>query len=206
MKIILVNHNNNIEEHIIADKNINNLEFINNEDNYIELICNWNYNDFIIKCYSTLYGDESIKNKHTLPFGGISDKSEYINSNNIDLYGNIYILCTSKYNGDIIDFTIPEYGEFYFIMNEEEENIDNSSNEDDDDNSENKENISDNDKNYDSDINSEDELLNNELDDTKFNYTEDNITNNIKKKTINNTKYIQKKIGDIELDIDNNNY
>lgn len=200
MKIISINQHNEIEEYNTKDDNINNIDLINNDENKCQLIYYWNYNDKIIKCYSLIDGDESIKNIHKLPIGGISNIID-INSNKVDLYGNIYIICVSKYTNKILNFSIPEYGEFYFIMNDDEEDSQDSDDIDND--------LSDNgDNNYTIDDNSEDELFNNELDDTKFNYKEekDKVIN--KKKTINNTKYnnnIAKKNSN-ELDIDNNLY
>lgn len=53
------------------------------------------------------------KNKHRLPPCGVSKK--YIElSEEIDLYGDIFIVCYKDKN--IIDYSIPEYGELHYIL------------------------------------------------------------------------------------------
>ena len=92
----------------------------NIDNNTLELIYEWNYENNIIQCYGSLESDYNIKNKHTLPSYGLSniidEKSEECN-----IYGNIYI-CNKKSNKNFYD---SDYGTLYFNINEyNNENID----------------------------------------------------------------------------------
>ena len=86
---------------------------LDNSEN-IDLIYYWNYSDDIIECYGSMLNNDS-KNNHVLPCGGISNSFEE-NSEDMTLYGNIYILCKRKKK--YIDYHISDYGNFYYIMNE----------------------------------------------------------------------------------------
>ena len=118
MKIICIHVDNIMTELNIQSDNIineiNNLE--NKKDNEnIELIYFWNYDDYIIECYGSSFEKNNIRNNHVLPCGGISNIYEENSEDNI-LYGNIYIVCKNK--DTYIDYYISEYGNFYYIMNE----------------------------------------------------------------------------------------
>ena len=94
----------------------------NIDDNTLELIYEWNYENDIIQCHGSLESDYNIKNKHTLPYYGLSniidEKSEECN-----IYGNIYI-CNKKFNKNFND---SDYGTLYFNINEyNNENMDNT--------------------------------------------------------------------------------
>ena len=94
----------------------------NIDNNTLELIYEWNYENNIIQCHGSLESDYNIKNKHTLPYYRLSniidEKSEECN-----IYGNIYI-CNKKSNKNFND---SDYGTLYFNINEyNNENMDNT--------------------------------------------------------------------------------
>ena len=114
MNIICIHIDNIMTEHKISLKNIvDEIKTLDNSEN-IDLIYYWNYSDDIIECYGSMLNNDS-KNNHVLPCGGISNSFEE-NSEDITLYGNIYILCKRKKK--YIDYHISDYGNFYYIMNE----------------------------------------------------------------------------------------
>ena len=114
MNIICIHIDNIMTEHKIPLKNIvDEIKTLDNSEN-IDLIYYWNYSDDIIECYGSMLNNDS-KNNHVLPCGGISNSFEE-NSEDITLYGNIYILCKRKKK--YIDYHISDYGNFYYIMNE----------------------------------------------------------------------------------------
>ena len=96
----------------------------NIDDNSLELIYEWNYDNNTIQCYGCLESDYNIKNKHNLPPYGysniIDEKSEECN-----IYGNIYI-CNKNFTKNFND---SDYGTLYFNINEY-----NMNNENDEDN------------------------------------------------------------------------
>ena len=65
------------------------LKTLDNSEN-IDLIYYWNYSEDVIECYGSMLNNNS-KNNHVLPCGGISNSFEE-NSEDMTLYGNIYIL------------------------------------------------------------------------------------------------------------------
>jgi len=208
-KIISINSDNTMKEIDIKNKKIKNeLTDITNTRGScdIELLYYWNYNNIIIKCYGWVEGDESIINKHKLPMSGISEITD-ISSESIKLYGNIYIICNS--NNKIINYSISEYGEFYFIINDIE-NIDDTDSdisdigEDDDEcDSENKGGILLND-----DDEEDDNIPDFDYTDTNYDYKDIEVTNKIKQiNIITKISYKEKsKIILNELDLDNNKY
>ena len=114
MNIICIHIDNIMTEHKIPLKDIvDEIKTLDNSEN-IDLIYYWNYSDDIIECYGSMLNNDS-KNNHVLPCGGISNSFEE-NSEDITLYGNIYILCKRKKK--YIDYHISDYGNFYYIMNE----------------------------------------------------------------------------------------
>lgn len=114
MKIICIHIDNIMTEYELSTKNIiNEIKTLDNSEN-IDLIYYWNYSDDVIECYGSMLNNDS-KNNHVLPCGGISNSFEE-NSEDIVLYGNIYIVCKNK--NKYIDYHISDYGNFYYIMNE----------------------------------------------------------------------------------------
>ena len=114
MNIICIHIDNIMTEHKIPLKDIvDEIKTLDNSEN-IDLIYYWNYSDDVIECYGSMLNNDS-KNNHVLPCGGISNSFEE-NSEDITLYGNIYILC--KREKKYIDYHISDYGNFYYIMNE----------------------------------------------------------------------------------------
>ena len=114
MNIICIHIDNIMTEHEIPLKNIvDEIKTLDNSEN-IDLIYYWNYSDDVIECYGSMLNNDS-KNNHVLPCGGISNSFEE-NSEDMTLYGNIYILCKRKKK--YIDYHISDYGNFYYIMNE----------------------------------------------------------------------------------------
>ena len=94
MNIICIHIDNIMTEHKIPLKNIvDEIKTLDNSEN-IDLIYYWNYSDDVIECYGSMLNNDS-KNNHVLPCGGISNSFEE-NSEDITLYGNIYILCKRK--------------------------------------------------------------------------------------------------------------
>lgn len=205
MKIISINIDNTIEEINIKNNNIKNqLNNLTNTQgsNDIELLYNWNYNNILIKCYGWIDGDESLINKHQLCKSGISDITDCV-SENIKLYGNIYILAYNN-NNKLIDFDISEYGEFYFLINDVENQDDSDSESVNSDDIINKENIINNDDDDD------DEKIKDNFDfgDIEFDYKENIKVNKNKIKQINNITKFKKKenISINELNYDTNDY
>jgi len=212
MKIISINSDNTMKEINIKKKKLEEqlTEITNTRGSgEIELLYYWNYNNKLIKCYGWIDGDESLVNKHKLPMSGISEITD-TPSETIKLYGNIYIISCDSQN--IINYSISEYGEFYFIINDIENNVDTNSdisvdesNSDDDCGSEGGEIII-------HDENDDDENLipDYDFDDTNYDYKEKVITNKDKIKQINNITKINYKQKDKvvlnELDIDENKY
>ena len=78
-------------------------------------------------------------NKHMLAAGGYSESLD-INSSDIKLYGDIFIVCTRE--NKLIDFQISEYGEFYTNINmyDNYDEFSDSSDEEQDDNIEKNDN------------------------------------------------------------------
>jgi hypothetical protein len=128
-------------EHEIPLKNIvDEIKTLDNSEN-IDLIYYWNYSDDIIECYGSMLNNDS-KNNHVLPCGGISNSFEE-NSEDMTLYGNIYILCKRKKK--YINYHISDYGNFYYIMNEY---YDVSSENESTDEEEEEDNVESNESNY----------------------------------------------------------
>ena len=141
MNIICIHIDNIMTEHKIPLKNIvDEIKTLDNSEN-IDLIYYWNYSDDIIECYGSMLNNDS-KNNHVLPCGGISNSFEE-NSEDITLYGNIYILCKRKKK--YIDYHISDYGNFYYIMNEY---YDVSSENESTDEGEEEDNVESNESNY----------------------------------------------------------
>ena len=121
MKIIRININNEMTEMDINNNNNNNiLEELNNIDtDEIEEICYWNQFDIIIKCYG-YYSNNNIlhnNNNHDLPPGEISTNN--IDISNINIINNIYLV---MFKNDLLhDYTISQYGELVYMMNEQYE-------------------------------------------------------------------------------------
>ena len=114
MNIICIHIDNIMTEHKIPLKDIvDEIKTLDNSEN-IDLIYYWNYSEDVIECYGSMLNNNS-KNNHVLPCGGISNSFEE-NSEDMTLYGNIYILCKRKKK--YIDYHISDYGNFYYIMNE----------------------------------------------------------------------------------------
>ena len=99
----------NIENKYDKTNICNYFKEINKNDNY-QLIYFWPYNDYIIEVYGIINDNNELLNKHKLPPHGISNIID-IESENIQLYGNIYIC---KYlNNKLNELNISEYGELY---------------------------------------------------------------------------------------------
>ena len=135
MKILCINIDNTINEIDIKDfKSINCLNNLSDSKGYdkIDKIYSWTYDDNDIEIYGWLLGDSLLKNNHKLPPFGQSNIIEE-NSDEIDLYCNIYVLCKKK--NIYIDYHIHDYGNFHYIFNElninPEEYMDNDIDEDD---------------------------------------------------------------------------
>ena len=141
MNIICIHIDNIMTEHKIPLKNIvDEIKTLDNSEN-IDLIYYWNNSDDIIECYGSMLNNDS-KNNHVLPCGGISNSFEE-NSEDMTLYGNIYILCKRKKK--YIDYHISDYGNFYYIMNEY---YDISSENESTDEEEEEDNVESNESNY----------------------------------------------------------
>ena len=207
MKIISISINNAMKEINIKNTNINTQ--LNNLTNTqgngeLELIYCWNYNNNIIKCYSWIDGDESLINKHQLCKSGISEITDIV-SENIKLYGNIYIL--SFNNNKLIDYNISEYGEFYFLINDIENMEDSSDSESI--NSDIITNNKDENINNDEDEDEDEKIIDDfDFNDINYDYKENVKVNKNKIKQIDNITKFKKKENIItnELNYDNNKY
>jgi len=217
MKIISINADNTMKEINIKNKKIKNeLTDITNTrgSGDIELLYYWNYNNNKILCYGWIDGDESLINKHKLPISGISEITD-ISSETIKLYGNIYIICNC--NNKTINYSISEYGEFYFIINDIENIVDTNSDNDEDDGDDGDdgdcgiENNNDNGLLLNDDGEEDDNLIPDfDYTDTNYDYKENKIKNKDKIKQIDViTKISYKDKSKVilnELDLDNNTY
>ena len=85
----------------------------NIDNNTLELIYEWNYENDTIQCYGCIDSDCNIKNKHTLPSYGLSNVIDE-KSEDCNIYGNIYI-CNKNFNKNFND---SDYGTLYFNINE----------------------------------------------------------------------------------------
>ena len=106
MNILKVNSDSYIDNYIISD--INELK-VNN----VERLYYCKYNDSIIEIYGCLDSNNGILNTHKLPPNGMSNALD-IESNNIEVYGNIYII--KLINNILHNYNIAEYGEFFSYL------------------------------------------------------------------------------------------
>jgi len=109
MKIVKINIEGNMNE-----INIDNIKILEN----VNVLYYWKQFDIIIKCYGNYCNDDIIYNQHELPPGGISI-DDNIESDEIKINSDIYI-CMFK-NDILQDYTISQYGELVYIMNEQYE-------------------------------------------------------------------------------------
>ena len=115
MKIIKITTDNAMEE---IDINTSIESYLAKcEIEEIQLLYYWNYENKIIKCYGLYIENYSNINSHSLPPNGISSILEE-DSDNIILTNNIYV-CAFDTNNNLVDFYISDYGNFYYIMNEQ---------------------------------------------------------------------------------------
>lgn len=115
MKIICINTDNTMEE-IDIDTSIDTfLSDTNIED--IQLLYYWNYGNIKIKCYGLYLDNYSNLNSHSLPSNGISPTLDE-NSDNIILSDKIYI-CAFNKKENLVDYCISDYGNFYYVINEQ---------------------------------------------------------------------------------------
>ena len=127
MSIVRVNTDNSMTV-IPSGKNWINTIKRDNSNNEINLLFEWYLSDDSkLLLYGNMEGSQI--NNHVLPSNGIS--SIDINmSNNFTLYDNIYF--AKLQDNKIVKYSIQEYGEFYSInYDTEEENSSNSDSEDD---------------------------------------------------------------------------
>jgi len=108
MKIVKIN-----SDGLMDNIDVSNIDDIINPD--IQPLYKWKYNNCIIECYGCLNENKGIINIHKLPGNGISNILE-IESNDLKLYGNIYI--KKSYKNKLKDLNISEYGEFYCYLSE----------------------------------------------------------------------------------------
>lgn len=103
MENININEKKNLKEELVKITNLKGYNSI------VELYT-WNKN---VKSYGWMLG--SNKNIHKLPPSGKTNNLSNIElSENIELYGDIFIICFK--NSNIIDYNISEYGELYYIL------------------------------------------------------------------------------------------
>ena len=155
MKIIRINTDDTMDEININDSITE--YFVNNNIQDIDVLYIWKYQNNIIKAYGSYTDSYSDINKHILPPNGMSHVLDD-NSNEISIYSNIYIVAYNK-NNKQINYQISEYGDFYYVMNEQNnfEEDDNISINSDTNIIENKININ---KNISNIINSNNNILN----------------------------------------------
>ena len=115
MKIIRINTDDTMDE-IDLNDSISKY-FINNNIQDIEELYIWKYQNNTIKAFGSYTDSYSNINKHILPPNGISHVLDN-NSNDIFIYSNIYIAAYDE-NDELIDYHISEYGNFYYVMNEQ---------------------------------------------------------------------------------------
>jgi hypothetical protein len=117
MKIIKININNEMTE-IDINKTNNILEELNKIDSdEIEEVCYWNQSDIIIKCYGCYSSDNILCNNHDLPPGEISITN--LDISEINIINNIYLVMFR--NNILQNYTISQYGELVYMMNEQYE-------------------------------------------------------------------------------------
>ena len=127
MIIISISVDGNMNEIDLKNSNDILTELISINKLDLELLYNWNYDNNIIRCYGNYQNTSYDLNNHKLPMNGISNIL-YESSNEIQLYGNIYILLLN--NEKLQNYYISDYGNFHYITNEldniDEEIIDTS--------------------------------------------------------------------------------
>ena len=187
MLILCINTDNTINEIDLKKFNLKDCHKILTDLNdtrgcdNIEKIYSWAYENTIVEMYGWLLGESLIKNNHKLPPFGQSNIIDE-NSEDMILYGNIYILCREANN--YIDYHIYDYGNFHYIFNE----LNINSNDKDDTNDDVDDNVDDMNDNVDTDD------INDNVD-TDINDTDDT----------NNLICDKSKLSNI-LDLDTNNY
>ena len=109
MSIIQINTVGGFKKILIKNKSFNSCI------NQSNLLYWWEIDDFKYEAYGSIESEDKDINIHKLPDNGISDFLEE-SSNQIDLYGNIYIVKKNDKN-KIINLTIDDYTELhkYFI-------------------------------------------------------------------------------------------
>ena len=115
MKILCINTDNTMEE-IDIDTSFEDYIVSINIDG-IQLLYYWNYGNKIVKCYGLYVDNYSNINSHSLPPNGISSILEE-NSDNIILSDKIYIVAFDT-NNKLVNYYISDYGDFYYVMNEQ---------------------------------------------------------------------------------------
>tara|TARA_B100000902_G_scaffold398811_1_gene466992 strand:+ start:2335 stop:2820 length:486 start_codon:yes stop_codon:yes gene_type:complete len=115
MKIIRINLDDTMDEIDTEDSILE--YFINKNIQDIRELYIWKYQNNIIKAYGSYTNSYSDINKHILPPNGISHVFND-NSNDIEIYSDIYIVAFDE-NNKQIDYQISEYGNFYYVMNEQ---------------------------------------------------------------------------------------
>ena len=115
MKILCINTDNTMEE-IDIDTSLEDFLESTNIDG-LQLLYYWNYGNKIIKCYGLYVDNYSNITSHSLPPNGISSVLEE-DSDNIILSDKIYIIAFDT-NNKLVNYYISDYGDFYYVMNEQ---------------------------------------------------------------------------------------
>ena len=115
MKILCINTDNTMEE-IDIDTSLEIFLESTNIDG-LQLLYYWNYGNKIIKCYGLYVDNYSNINSHSLPPNGISSILDE-DSDNVILSDKIYTVAFNTKN-KLINYYISDYGDFYYVMNEQ---------------------------------------------------------------------------------------
>jgi hypothetical protein len=121
MSIIQINTVGGFKKILIKNKSFNSCI---NQSNLLYL---WEIDDFKYEAYGSIESEDKDINIHKLPDNGISDFLEE-SSNQIDLYGNIYIVKKNDKN-KIINLTIDDYTELHKYFIDENDSSDSESDE-----------------------------------------------------------------------------
>ena len=115
MKILCINTDNTMEE---VDINTSLEDFLESTNiDGIQLLYYWNYGNKTIKYYGLYVDNYSNINSHSLPPNGISSILEE-DSDNVILSDKIYIVAFDT-NNNLVNYYISDYGDFYYVMNEQ---------------------------------------------------------------------------------------
>jgi len=169
MKVLRINQDGTMDDINISSikknvvKNLNK-EAIKKGSSDLKELYKWSVEDKEIHCYGWYDGEPGFENKHDLiPNGNSSFLCDEDSSEKL-LYGDMFILCSTKSDGKLIDFCVSDYGAIYELLFEGFDDCDYSDEEEETDEEEDIEVETEEDKSF---INDNSDLSEEELTDSE---------------------------------------